>query len=505
MSAALQQQNLETALAAADSLQLSMPDFQTVIESLPVAVMTCRTSDFIIDYANSESIKLLRSIEHLLKVKADAIVGACIDVFHKNPAHQRRLLANPANLPHSAQISLGGETLQLDILPYHGAGDVFSHTVLVWSVITEKLKAQRESKKLMQMIDNMPINVMTCDLDGFKITYANSTSIQTLKRVEQHLPIKAHELVGQSIDIFHKHPPHQRRLLADPANLPHTATIRVGDEFLSLRVSAIRDDDGSYMGPMVNWSIITDSIKMADGVTQVVEQMAQTATSIETQAGHMVTLAADAQSKASTVASAAEEMSASVREISQRVTESSDLTTEAARDAAQASDLVQDLARQAEAIGTFAKLIEDVAKRTNLLALNATIEAARAGDAGKGFAVVANEVKDLARQTATATDSIRQQLAEIGSAVQKTVSSIDGVVRKVVQASEHAGQIAAAVVEQSAVTDEVAQTIVGVAQAAEQTGVAARAVSTIADDLNRVSADLQGGVSHFVDTTKKAG
>jgi methyl-accepting chemotaxis protein len=501
MTAIAQVQNLQTAFPEVENL--SLPEFRALVDLLPAAVMTCRISDFVIDYANAESVKLLRGIEQLLSVKADNIVGASIDVFHKNPSHQRNLLANPANLPHSARIALGAETLQLDILPYRTAEGSYSHAILVWSVITEKLKAEAQSRRLLQMIDNMPINVMTCDLDGFKITYANTTSINTLKRIEKHLPIKADQLIGQTIDIFHKHPPHQRKLLADPGNLPHSATIRVGEDHLRLRVSAIHDDDGSYMGPMVNWSIITDNINMANGVTHVVERMSQTATDIDAQAKTMTRLAADAQAKASTVASAAEEMSASVREISQRVTESSDLTNAAAQDANTAAKLVMELAKQAEAIGTFAKLIEDVASRTNLLALNATIEAARAGEAGKGFAVVANEVKDLAKQTATATDSIRKQLSGIEDAVKKAVTGIDSVTRKVTQASEHASQIAAAVVEQSAVTDEVTQTIVGVATASEQTGEAARAVQNIADDLNGVCADLQGTVAQFLAATKE--
>lgn len=478
------------------------PDFRKILDKLPVAVMTCRTSDFTVDYVNAESIVLLKSIEHLIKVVASDIIGTSIDVFHHNPEHQRRLLSDPANLPHTARIKLGDEVLELKIHAHYSAGMHYSHAVLVWVNVTEEVKAERETRRLLQMIDNMPINVMTCDLDGFRINYANQTSIDTLKRIEEHLPIKADELIGQTIDIFHKHPPHQRKLLADPTNLPHQANIQIGPEFLSLRVSAIHDEDGSYLGPMVNWSIITDSVQMAEDVTTVVEQMAKTSAIMNEKATAMVGLANDAQSRASTVAGAAEEMSVSIREISQRVTESSDLTLLAATKAKEAKEEVRDLATQAEKIAIFAKLIEEVASRTNLLALNATIEAARAGEAGRGFAVVASEVKDLARQTANATENIRSQLGAISEAVARAVSGIDEVSTSVAKASDHVTQIAAAVVEQSAVTDEVTQNIVGVATSAEHSGDAAHAIQDIAAELTGVTTRMDNGVDHFLKTTR---
>jgi methyl-accepting chemotaxis protein len=474
-----------------------------LLRSLPVALMTCRVSDFTIDYANPASVELLRGIEHLLKIKADEIVGASIDIFHAKPDYQRRMLANPANLPHTARIRLGGEVLELNISAVHDASGAYTHAALVWSVITKAVKAEEDTQRLLTMIDEMPINVMTADPVDFRINYVNKTSLETLKRIEKYLPIRVDQLLGETIDVFHKHPAHQRRMLGDPANLPHTANIKVGEEYLSLKVSAIRDPKGTYLGPMVNWSIITDSIKMAENVTGVVDRMDETAQAIDAQSGAMVSLASEAQTQASAVAGAAEELSASIREISQRVSESSHLTGEAASEASSARDLVRELAGQADQIAGFAKLIEEVASRTNLLALNATIEAARAGEAGKGFAVVAAEVKDLARQTATATTSIRSQIKLIQEAVVRAVAGIEGVSSKIGLASEHAAQIAAAVVEQSAVTDEVTQNIVGVASASQQTAHAAGTMQSIAGDLAGVTRTLTGGVTHYLETVKR--
>ena len=112
-----------------------------------------------------------------------------------------------------------------------------------------------------QMVDSMPINVMTLDLQDFTINYVNKTSVETLKKLEHLLPCKADDLQGQCVDIFHKAPEHQRQLLADPKNLPHRARITLGDEVLALFVSPIFDTAGHYVAPMLTWSIVTEKVR----------------------------------------------------------------------------------------------------------------------------------------------------------------------------------------------------------------------------------------------------
>ncbi|WP_435009903.1 methyl-accepting chemotaxis protein [Tundrisphaera lichenicola] len=123
-----------------------------------------------------------------------------------------------------------------------------------------QLARQGELYRIMRMIENAPLNMMYCDLD-LKIQYLNPASVRTLKRLESYLPIKADEMLGKSIDIFHKAPEHQRRLLADPKNLPHEAVIRLGPESLNLLVSAILDKKGNYVGPMLTWEVVTDQLR----------------------------------------------------------------------------------------------------------------------------------------------------------------------------------------------------------------------------------------------------
>jgi methyl-accepting chemotaxis protein len=125
-----------------------------------------------------------------------------------------------------------------------------------------KLARHGDLSRIKQMVDNAPINLLYADLD-LKIQYMNARAEQTLKRLEAHLPIKVNQMVGHSIDIFHKAPEHQRRILADPRNLPRTATINVGPELFELNISAMLDHNGKYIGPMITWEVVTEKVEMA--------------------------------------------------------------------------------------------------------------------------------------------------------------------------------------------------------------------------------------------------
>ncbi len=501
-----------------------------MVDQMPINVMMADPEDFRINYVNKTSLETLKSIERLLPCKADEMLGQCIDIFHKNPAHQRKLLANPKNLPHHAVIRLGDEYLDLNVSAITDAKGNYSGPMVSWSVVTEKVRADAETARLMTMMDEMPINIMAADPKDFRINYVNKTSLETLRKIEHLLPCKAAEINGQCIDIFHKHPEHQRKLLANPDNLPHNARIKLGEETLSLKVSAIRDKNGSYIGPMVSWSVITGQVKLADdfetnvkGVVDTVSAastemqataQAMSATAEETNRQSTVVAAASEQAtnNVQTVASAAEELSASVSEISNQVTQSTRIARSAVEKANGTNAQIQELATAAQKIDEVVKLISDIAAQTNLLALNATIEAARAGDAGKGFAVVASEVKSLANQTAQATDEIASQIAAVQSATTNAVSAIEEITQVISEINEISGAVSAAVEEQGAATQEIARNvqeaaagtrevssnISGVTQAASETGTSAQQVLEAASELSRQSEGLSGAVDHFL-------
>ncbi len=355
-----------------------------------------------------------------------------------------------------------------------------------------------------QVIEQMPTALMSVDVrDDFRVTYMNEESRRLLEALSDHLPCPAGELVGRSIDGFHRDLGHQRAMLADASRLPHRTRIQLGQETLELRIFPIRDAAGTYTAAILSWELATGKVRLADTfereVGAVVEAVAASAARLQASArelsataetsGREAAAVAEAGGRAhgdvQSVAAAAEEMDASVTEIARQVGEAAEVASRAVAETRATDATVQGLSEAAARIGDVVRLIGDIAGQTNLLALNATIEAARAGEAGKGFAVVASEVKSLAGQTAKATEEIASQISGMQAATSQAVGAIRGIGATVARTSEIATAIAAAVEQQGAATQEIARSA---AQVADATQTVAGGIAGI-----RAAAEATGG------------
>jgi len=477
--------------------------FRDMMDHVPVAVMTCDVKDFRINYVNVESRERLRDIEHLLPCTADDIIGQSIDIFHKHPQHQRAMLKDPKHLPHNATIEIGGEYLDLNVSALLDEKGTYLGPMLCWSVVTDRIKAEAANRQQQQMINQLPVAVMFVEPKNFTITFANDVSVKTLKSLEHLIPCKADDLIGQCVDIFHKNPEHQRRLLSDPSNLPHHAQIRLGEETLDLRVSAVMGERDEYIGAMLSWSVITAQVNMANTMSSMARSVSGSSREMRSAAQVMATNAEGTSSQSQTVASAAEELAASINEITSQVSRASEVAHAAVEEAKRSNQMINGLSTAAERIGDVIKMITDIASQTNLLALNATIEAARAGEAGRGFSVVANEVKTLATQTARATEEIGSQIAEMQHSTRDAVKAIAAIGQTIEEVSKIAVVISGAVEQQSAATREVTMNITGVTMKSGETGTASTQVLNEAEKLASQSDKLMSEVEEFLETIKK--
>ena len=320
---------------------------------------------------------------------------------------------------------------------YNSEGEV-TKVIKIASDITEQKNQAEEAKLLANMLKNLPVNVMFADRDLI-IRFINPASINTLRKFQHLLPVPVDQLPGTCIDVFHKDPSHQRRVLGDPSNLPVQTQFKLGEDTLDLLVTAIYEDSGEYIGAVASWSIITEQLRTKDEAKQVGQS----------------------------VATSTNEMAATIEEISKNVTRTASLASEAEGHVQSSTVATESLQESSKEIGKVVNVIQELADQTNLLALNATIEAARAGESGRSFAVVANEVKELAQETSNATQSIEKSVVEIQQRISEVTSATVKITESVTEVSNNTNTVAAAIEEQSITMNELSNTAEGLVKLAE--------------------------------------
>ncbi|MCA9242981.1 MAG: methyl-accepting chemotaxis protein [Phycisphaerales bacterium] len=496
--------------------------------------------DFNITFMNKASFDTLRKLQHLLPVPVDQIIGKNIDIFHKNPSYQRGLLSNAGNLPRQAIIELGDEKLELQVSALRDAKGQPDGYLVNWSVATAKIKAETAAARYAAMIENAPINIMLADRD-LNITYINPATKRNLQPVAKDLPVSIDKIVGSNVDIFHKNPAHQRAVLADPKSFPKNAIIEVGGQKLDLLVSAIYDDKGEYIGPMVTWSNITEKLRLeretremteqikrqeaelqqkiqeilgtvqaaAAGdltaevtvsgedpvgrlgtglhtmigslkdligrITEAVAQVTEGATQVSASSQQLAEGASEQASSLEETSSALEEMTSMVRASAENATRANDFSGQARTAAVSGQEIMgrmqetmTGITDASDQISKIIKVIEEIAFQTNLLALNAAVEAARAGEHGKGFAVVAEEVRNLAQRSAQAAKETTVLIENAVNRAKEGTTVTQEAARSLAGIAENVGKVADLIADISSAANEQTQGIEQINNAVQQ-------------------------------------
>jgi methyl-accepting chemotaxis protein len=547
--------------------------------------------------------------------KADRVVGTNIDTFHKNPAYQRDLLAKMTKT-HTARLVLGGRTFSLILNPINDDQAKRLGYVVEWKDMTAELELQRveaerqaterrlsdENLRIKMALDNVTTNVMIADNDR-NIVYMNAAVVDMMNVAEadirKALPhFDARKLQGAKIDVFHKNPEHQARLLSTFRDT-HRTQIMVGGRTFALIAAPILNAAGERLGAVVEWKDRTAEVaveaevgsivqaaangdfsqrvalngkegffkqlaeninllletshvglnevarvlgslaqgdltqqvegdfrgtfgKLKDDANQTVEQLTQIITQIKQATDTINTASKEIASGNSDLSARTEQQAASLEETASSMEELTSTVKQNAENAKQANQLAvgaSDVARKggsvvSEVVTTMSAInesskkivdiisvIDGIAFQTNILALNAAVEAARAGEQGRGFAVVAAEVRNLAQRSAAAAKEIKgligDSVEKVGNGaklVDQAGKTMEEIVTSVKRVTDIMAEISAASQEQSQGIEQVNQTITQMDEVTQQNAALVEEASAAARSLE----EQAGGLSHSV-------
>lgn len=478
------------------TLNLFQEKIAGALEGVSTGVMIA-DNDLNIVYMNGAVKAFLNRMESDIKkdlphFDVATLLGKNIDIFHKNPAHQRGMLAK-LSAPYATSIKVGGIVFNLRAYPLFDTQKNRNGYVVEWtdsSIMDNQSKVEAINKSQA---------VIEFNLDG-TILAANENFLKTLGYRMDEIKGRHHSMF---VDPSYRDSADYRRFWDDLRSGQFQAgkyrRIAKGgrDVWIEASYNPVMDLNGR---PFKVVKFATDITGTVDQLRDIKENMVNYLAKIEDSVSVVNQQTASASSASTqttsnvqTVAAGAEELHASVVEISQNMTKSSAAADEAYQKVVETDAETKKLLEAAQAMNGIVSLIQKIAEQVNLLSLNATIEAARAGEAGKGFAVVASEVKNLASQVAEATHKIGAEINNIQTVVGTVASGLQSITSSIDNARSFVTVVAGAVEEQSAVARDMSSNM----QSASQ------AVNDISSSLTHIVNALED-VKSSVDQTKEA-
>jgi methyl-accepting chemotaxis protein len=492
-----------------------------------------------IQYVNPAFRATATKLAGLLPVPVAELVGSSLG---RLPGHDAAVLADPARLPWQARTLLGTETVDLSATAIYDQQQQFLGPMVTWEVVTEEVARERQIQEAQERERRQAEEARKreqAEAEREKQLAAERAQ-QEREKAEQERTLLEERQARERAEAAQ-----QRRLVEERAAQERAQAERERAQAEELRAkvdSMLAVVNSAASGDLTREVTVAgaDAIgQMGEGLSRFLQDLrasiaaiAQTATSLasaaqelsavsstmsstaeETSAqANVVSAASEQVSKnVQTVATGTEEMTASIMEIAKNASEAARVATQAVRAAETTNSTISKLGESSVEIGKVIKVITSIAQQTNLLALNATIEAARAGEMGKGFAVVANEVKELAKETAKATEEIGGKIVTIQADTTGAVEAIREIRGIVGQINDLQTTIASAVEEQTATTNEmsrnvteaakgsneIAENIAGVAQAAQSTSEGAGNSLRASADLAKMADELRALVGRF--------
>ena len=324
---------------------------------------------------------------------------------------------------------------------------------------------------LRAVLDSVNANVFVADND-LKLVFANKNALATCETLDPEIRRAFNTGVAEhmfgSIHKFHRDAARVDGILRGMTK-PHPTQFSFGPVTLQAMISRVTDESGTGLGFVVFWQDITAQATMRESAQVMALDLARGSAELTERAAGLSDRTRAAEEKAAGAAGGTEQMTISIQAISSNTTSVATVAGEAVQAAESAAVSIDKLDESSKGISTVVALIESIAAQTNLLALNATIEAARAGEAGKGFAVVAQEVKELAQETASATQRVAQMIESLQENSTIATSALRGITGLITRISEMQLSIAGAVEEQSATTNEISSNIGELAQSTTDT------------------------------------